>query len=50
VKHVADIIGEIAAASIEQATGIDQVNEAVTSMDESTQQNAALVEQAAAAH
>jgi methyl-accepting chemotaxis protein len=49
VKHVADIIGEIAAASIEQATGIDQVNEAVTSMDESTQQNAALVEQAAAA-
>ena len=49
VKHVADIIGEIAAASIEQASGIDLVNEAVTSMDESTQQNAALVEQAAAA-
>jgi len=49
VKHVADIIGEIAAASIEQAAGIDLVNEAVTSMDESTQQNAALVEQAAAA-
>lgn len=49
VKHVADIIGEIAAASVEQAAGIDLVNEAVTSMDESTQQNAALVEQAAAA-
>ncbi|MDP2152847.1 MAG: methyl-accepting chemotaxis protein [Methylotenera sp.] len=49
VKRVADIISEIAAASIEQSTGIDQVNTAVTSMDEVTQQNAALVEQAAAA-
>ena len=49
VKHVADIIGEIAAASIEQASGIQLVNEAITSMDESTQQNAALVEEAAAA-
>ena len=49
VKRVADIIGEIAAASIEQSSGIDQVNSAVTQMDEVTQQNAALVEQAAAA-
>jgi len=49
VKRVADIISEIAAASIEQSQGIDQVNTAVTSMDEVTQQNAALVEQAAAA-
>src|SRR5690606_20902664 len=49
VKRVADIIGEIAAASVEQSSGIDQVNSAVTQMDEVTQQNAALVEQAAAA-
>jgi methyl-accepting chemotaxis protein len=49
VKRVADIISEIAAASIEQSIGINQVNTAITSMDEVTQQNAALVEQAAAA-
>jgi methyl-accepting chemotaxis protein len=49
VKRVSDIIAEIAAASNEQSTGIDQVNQAVTSMDEVTQQNAALVEEAAAA-
>ncbi|OIQ85211.1 methyl-accepting chemotaxis protein II [mine drainage metagenome] len=49
VKRVADIIGEITAASIEQSQGINQVNNAVTTMDEATQQNAALVEQAAAA-
>jgi methyl-accepting chemotaxis protein len=49
VKRVSDIIGEIAAASIEQSAGIDQVNAAVTSMDETTQQNSALVEEAAAA-
>ncbi|MBF5040756.1 MCP four helix bundle domain-containing protein [Methylophilus sp. 13] len=49
VQRVADIISEISAASIEQTTGIDQVNQAVTSMDETTQQNAALVEEAAAA-
>ncbi len=46
---MADIISEISAASTEQTTGIDQVNQAVTSMDETTQQNAALVEEAAAA-
>ena len=49
VQRVADIISEISAASVEQTTGIDQVNQAVTSMDETTQQNAALVEEAAAA-
>jgi methyl-accepting chemotaxis protein len=49
VKRVADVIAEIAAASHEQANGIEQVNDAVMLMDESTQQNAALVEQAAAA-
>lgn len=49
VQRVTDIISEITAASVEQSTGINQVNEAVLSMDEVTQQNAALVEQAAAA-
>jgi PAS domain S-box-containing protein len=49
VQRVADIMGEIAAASTEQSSGIDQVNMAITSMDEVTQQNAALVEEAAAA-
>jgi methyl-accepting chemotaxis protein len=49
VQRVTDIMAEITAASSEQSTGIDQVNQAITSMDEVTQQNAALVEQAAAA-
>lgn len=49
VKKVSDIVGEINAASDEQATGIDQINQAVTQMDKSTQQNAAMVEEAAAA-
>jgi methyl-accepting chemotaxis protein len=49
VKMVSDIVNEIAAASQEQSTGIDQVNNAINNMDEVTQQNAALVEQAAAA-
>ncbi len=49
VRRVTDIMAEIAAASVEQSAGIDQVNQAVTQMDEVTQQNAALVEQAAAA-
>jgi methyl-accepting chemotaxis protein len=48
-KKVGDIISEIAAAGAEQSQGIEQVNKAVTQMDEMTQQNAALVEQAAAA-
>ncbi len=49
VKKVGDIIAEIAAASEEQSAGIDQVNRAVTSMDEVTQQNAALAEETSAA-
>ena len=49
VKMVTDIVNEIAAASQQQSAGIDQVNNAITNMDEVTQQNAALVEQAAAA-
>ncbi|MDO9204726.1 methyl-accepting chemotaxis protein, partial [Methylotenera sp.] len=49
VKRVSDIISEIAAASSEQSAGIEQVNEAVMKMDDMTQQNTALVEEAAAA-
>ena len=49
VKNVTDIVGEIAAASAEQSSGIQQVNNAITQMDELTQQNAALVEEAAVA-
>ncbi len=49
VKRVTDIMSEIAAASQEQSAGIEQVNQAITQMDEVTQQNAALVEEAAAA-
>ncbi len=49
VKRVTDIMGEITAASTEQSQGIEQVNAAVAQMDEMTQQNAALVEEAAAA-
>ena len=49
IKRVAEIVSEIASASAEQATGIDQVNRALTQMDEVTQQNSALVEQNAAA-
>jgi methyl-accepting chemotaxis protein-1 (serine sensor receptor) len=49
VKRVADIMGEITSASQEQSSGIEQINQAITQMDEMTQQNAALVEQAAAA-
>jgi methyl-accepting chemotaxis protein len=49
VKRVTDIMAEISAASKEQSNGIEEVNTAVTQMDKITQQNAALVEQAAAA-
>jgi len=49
VKQVGDIISEIAAASLEQSQGIEQVNQAVAQMDEITQQNAALAEEASAA-
>ncbi|MEA9392619.1 methyl-accepting chemotaxis protein [Acerihabitans sp. TG2] len=47
VTRVTDIMGEISSASDEQSRGIDQVGEAVTEMDRTTQQNAALVQQAA---
>ena len=49
VKKVSDIVAEIAAASQEQSEGIEQVNRAIMEMDEMTQQNAALVEEAASA-
>ena len=49
VRRVADIMQEITAASSEQSAGIEQVNMAIVQMDQVTQQNAALVEQAAAA-
>lgn len=49
VKRVTDIIGEIAAASTEQSAGIAQINDAIMKMDDVTQQNTALVEEAAAA-
>jgi methyl-accepting chemotaxis protein len=49
VKHVNDIMAEIAAASDEQSAGIEEVNQAINQMDAVTQQNAALVEEAAAA-
>ena len=49
VKRVSDIISEITAAGAEQSSGIDQINTAIIQMDQVTQQNAALVEEAAAA-
>ena len=49
VQRVTDIMAEISAASQEQSAGIEQVNQTVTRMDETTQQNAALVEEATAA-
>ena len=49
VQRVTGILREISLASAEQTTGISQINEAIIQMDDVTQQNAALVEQAAAA-
>jgi len=49
VKRVTDIMEEISSASLEQTAGIEQINQAIMQMDEVTQQNAALVEEAAAA-
>jgi methyl-accepting chemotaxis protein len=49
VKRVTDIMAEITSASQEQTQGIEQINQAITQMDQVTQQNAALVEEAAAA-
>jgi methyl-accepting chemotaxis protein len=48
IRHVTDIMGDIAAASAEQTTGIGRVNDAITEMNSVTQQNSALVEEAAA--
>ncbi len=49
IRRVADIIGEVSAASNEQSLGVAQVGEAISQMDQVTQQNAALVEESAAA-
>ncbi len=49
IRRVTDIMGEISAASSEQASGVAQVGEAVASLDQTTQQNAALVEEMTAA-
>jgi methyl-accepting chemotaxis protein len=49
IRRVTDIMGEITSATQEQTSGIEQVNSAITQMDQVTQQNAALVEEAAAA-
>ena len=49
IQQVSDIVAEIAAASVEQSSGVGQVGEAITQMDQVTQQNAALVEESAAA-
>src|SRR5256885_5173809 len=49
IGRVTDIMGEISSASTEQSSGVAQVGEAVTQMDQTTQQNAALVEESAAA-
>ena len=48
IKEVADLVSDIAGASIEQSTGVEEVNKALTQMDEVTQQNSALVEENAA--
>ena len=49
VRRMTDLMGEINASATEQTSGIVQVNQAVASIDQGTQQNAALVEQSAAA-
>jgi methyl-accepting chemotaxis protein len=49
VKRVSDLVGEISAATSEQATGLGEINKSVSTLDQATQQNAALVEESAAA-
>ena len=49
MRRVSDLMGEIGAASLEQSQGIGQVGDAVQQLDQVTQQNAALVEESAAA-
>jgi methyl-accepting chemotaxis protein len=50
VKKVSDLVAEMTTAAQEQASGIDQVNQAILQIDQATQQNAALVEQTAKGH
>jgi len=49
VRKVSDVISEISAANTEQTAGLNQINQAITQLDESTQRNSSLVEEAAAA-
>jgi methyl-accepting chemotaxis protein len=49
IRRLTDVVGEISAASVDQSEGVSRVGETVSEMDRSTQQNAALVEQMAAA-
>ncbi|MDD0838758.1 methyl-accepting chemotaxis protein [Curvibacter sp. HBC61] len=49
IKQVSDVVGDISAASVEQNTGVSQIGQAVNQLDQTTQQNAALVEESAAA-
>jgi len=49
VRRVADLMREITGAELNQAAGIDQINQAIQQLDQTTQQNAALVEESAAA-
>jgi methyl-accepting chemotaxis protein len=49
VRHVSDVVGEISASSVEQRSGIEEINKAIGQIDATTQRNAALVEEAAAA-
>jgi methyl-accepting chemotaxis protein len=49
IRRVTDVVSEISAASAEQTSGIEQINQAIVQMDEATQQNSALVEEAASA-
>jgi len=49
IRRVSDVVGEISSASLEQTTGVSQIGQAVSQLDQTTQQNAALVEESAAA-
>jgi len=49
IQRVSDVVGEISAASLEQNSGVSQIGQAVNQLDQTTQQNAALVEESAAA-
>jgi len=49
VRKVGDVIAEIAAASVEETAGIDQINKAIAQLDSGTQQNTAMVEESSAA-